>query len=69
MKNIKISTHPYYSTFTGEINSLYIVELDGIEIDTFTTLEEAKNIAKGVAIGLKICGNKVQITNEVPINL
>ena len=34
---------------------------DGTEIDNFTTLEEAKHIARGVGLGLLICGNKVSI--------
>lgn len=37
--------------------------------DSFTTLEEAKHIAKGVGIGIQICGNKVSIKNEIPIKL
>ncbi len=69
MKKIKISAQKCYSTFTGELIELYVVELNGIEIDRFTTLEEAKQISKGVGIGLQICGNKVSIENSVPIKL
>lgn len=69
MKKIKISAQKCYSTFTGEILEMYVVELNGIEIDSFTTLKEAKQIARGVGIGLQICGNKVSIENTVPISL
>lgn len=69
MKTITISAKKCYSTFTGGLIDLYVVELNGIEIDSFTSLEEAEHIAKGVGIGLQICGNKVSIKNEVPIKL
>ena len=69
MKEITISAKKCYSTFTEGLIELYTVALNGIEIDSFTTLEEAKHIAKGVGIGIQICGNKVSIKNEVPIKL
>lgn len=69
MKKITISTKKYYSTLTGEILELYMVELDGIEVDSFTKVEDAQKYAKGVAMGLKICGNRITIENTVPIKI
>lgn len=67
MKKIKISTRKYYTPFIGEISELYTVDLDGVEIDCYTTFVEAMHIAKGVGLGLQICGHKVSIDNTVSI--
>lgn len=69
MKKITISTKKYYSTLNGEILNLYIVELDGIEVDSFTEADDAHRYAQGVAMGLKICGNRISIENTIPIEI
>ncbi len=69
MKKITISKKYYYGTITGEIHDQYMVELDGIEVDSFSKEKDAQKYAQGVAMGLKICGNGVTIVNTVPIKI
>lgn len=66
---ITVSKKDFYSQITGEINSMYVVLLDGVHVDSFSNLEYVHSFVHGLTVGLRIQGNKVNVINDYVVKL